>query len=171
MQVTSTSTRNFDLCPDRWRFESTNAHVATRKRLQHYTVGKPVTSVMSLTGRARSKPRKSLESFDLRHEPSCNERPVTVGGTQGFATIRLSLKATLTIILGISIKGTVIAEHQGANALAYHLDVSAESLLSSAVPRHEWAQPLHQTLSACTKFCGGQWANTSCGPITPLPRC
>jgi len=112
MQVTSSSTRNFGPHPDPWRFEATNTHVATRNRLQHYTVGKPVTSVMSLTGRARSKPSKSLESFDLLREPSCNERPVTVGGTQGFATIRLSLKATLTIILGISVKGTVIAEHQ-----------------------------------------------------------
>ena len=71
--------------------------------------------------------------------------------------------ATLTTILGISVEGSVIAERQDANALAYHSDVSVKSLLSGAVPRPEWAQPLYQTLDACTKFRGGQreWVDDS----------
>jgi len=71
--------------------------------------------------------------------------------------------ATLTTILGISVEGSVIAERQDANALAYHSDVSVKSLLSGAVPRPEWAQPLYQTLDTCTKFRGGQreWVDDS----------
>ena len=71
--------------------------------------------------------------------------------------------ATLITVLGISVEGSVIAERQDANALAYHSDVSVKSLLSGAVPRPEWAQPLYQTLDSCTKFRGGQreWIDDS----------
>lgn len=66
-------------------------------------------------------------------------------------------------ILGISVEGSVIAERQDANALAYHSDVSVKNLLNGAVPRPEWAQPLYQTLDTCTKFRGGQheWIDDS----------
>ena len=69
----------------------------------------------------------------------------------------------LITILGISVEGSVIAERQDANALAYHSDVSVKGLLSGAVPRPDWAQPLYQTLDACTKFRGGQreWIDDS----------
>ena len=62
----------------------------------------------------------------------------------------------LITVLGISVEGSVIAERQDANAIAYHSDVSVKSLLSGAVPRPEWVQPLYQTLDSCTKFSGGQ---------------
>ena len=70
---------------------------------------------------------------------------------------------TLITILGISVEGSVIAERHDANATAYHSDVSVKSLLSGAVPRPEWAQPLYQTLDSCTKFRGGQreWVDDS----------
>jgi hypothetical protein len=69
----------------------------------------------------------------------------------------------LITVLGISVEGSVIAERQDANAPAYHSDVSVKSLLSGAVPRPDWAQPLYQTLDACTKFRGGQreWIDDS----------
>jgi hypothetical protein len=69
----------------------------------------------------------------------------------------------LITILGISVEGSVIAERQDANTLAYHSDVSVKGLLSGAVPRPDWAQPLYQTLDACTKFRGGQreWVDDS----------
>ena len=63
---------------------------------------------------------------------------------------------SLITISGISVEGSVIAERQDANTLAYHSDVSVKGLLSGAVPRPEWAQLLYQTLDACTKFRGGQ---------------
>lgn len=71
--------------------------------------------------------------------------------------------ATLITVLGISVEGSVIAERQDANSIAYHSDVSVKSLLSGAVPRPEWAQPLYQTLDSCTKFRGGQreWIDDS----------
>ena len=71
--------------------------------------------------------------------------------------------ATLITVLGISVEGSVIAERQDANAISYHSDVSVKSLLSGAVPRPEWAQPLYQTLDSCTKFRGGQreWIDDS----------
>ena len=71
--------------------------------------------------------------------------------------------ATLMTILGISVEGSVIAERQDANALAYHSEVSVKGLLSGAVPRPDWAQPLYQTLDSCTKFRGGQreWVDDS----------
>ena len=52
--------------------------------------------------------------------------------------------------------GSVIAERQDANTLAYHSDVSVKGLLGGAVPRPDWAQHLYQTLDTCTKFRGGQ---------------
>ena len=64
--------------------------------------------------------------------------------------------ATLITVLGISVEGSVIAERQDANSIAYHSDVSVKGLLSGAVPRPEWVQPLYQTLDSCTKFRGGQ---------------
>jgi SH3 domain-containing YSC84-like protein 1 len=66
-------------------------------------------------------------------------------------------------VLGISVEGSIIAERQDANTLAYHSDVSVKGLLSGAVPRPDWAQPLYQTLDACTKFRGGQreWLDDS----------
>lgn len=69
----------------------------------------------------------------------------------------------LITILGISVEGSIIAERQDANVLAYHSDVTVKSLLSGAVPRPDWAQPLYQTLDACTKFRGGQreWVDDS----------
>ena len=71
--------------------------------------------------------------------------------------------ATLITVLGISVEGSVIAERQDANSIAYHSDVSVKSLLGGAVPRPEWAQPLYQTLDSCTKFRGGQreWIDDS----------
>ena len=41
--------------------------------------------------------------------------------------------------------------------------MSVKGLLSGAVPRPNWAQPLYQTLDACTKFRGGQreWVDDS----------
>lgn len=71
--------------------------------------------------------------------------------------------ATLITVLGISVEGSVIAERQDANAVAYHSEVPVKSLLSGAVPRPEWAQPLYQTLDSCTKFRGGQreWIDDS----------
>jgi len=74
--------------------------------------------------------------------------------------------ATLTTVLGISVEGSVIAERQDANSLAYNSEVSVKSLLSGAVPRPEWAQPLYQTLDSCTKFRGGQreWINDPPAP-------
>lgn len=71
--------------------------------------------------------------------------------------------ATLITIPGISVEGSVIAERHDGNAAAYHSDVSVKSLLSGAVPRPDWAQPLYETLDACTKFRGGQreWVNDS----------
>jgi hypothetical protein len=64
---------------------------------------------------------------------------------------------------GISVEGSVIAERQDANTLAYHSDTSVKSLLSGAVPRPDWAGPLYQALDACTKFRGGQreWVDDS----------
>ena len=64
---------------------------------------------------------------------------------------------------GISVEGSIIAERHDANALAYHSDVSVKGLLGGAVPRPDWAQPLYQTLDACTKFRGGQreWIDDS----------
>lgn len=69
----------------------------------------------------------------------------------------------LITISGISVEGSVIAERQDANTVAYHSDVSVKTLLSGAVPRPDWAQPLYQTLDACTKFRGGQreWIDDS----------
>lgn len=66
-------------------------------------------------------------------------------------------------MLGISVEGSIIAERQDANTLAYHSNVSVKGLLSGAVPRPDWAQPLYQTLDACTKFRGGQreWIDDS----------
>jgi len=64
-------------------------------------------------------------------------------------------------ILGISVEGSVIAERQDANAMAYHSDVSVKSLLNGAVPRPEWAQPLYQTLDTCTKSRGSEWIDDS----------
>ena len=74
--------------------------------------------------------------------------------------------ATLITVLGISVEGSVIAERQDANSLAYNPEVSVKSLLSGAVPRPEWAQPLYQTLDSCTKFRGGQreWIDDSPAP-------
>lgn len=69
----------------------------------------------------------------------------------------------LITILGISVEGSVIAERQDANSLAYHSDVSVKNLLSGTVPRPDWAQPLYQTLDVCTKFRAGrrEWVNDS----------
>ena len=69
----------------------------------------------------------------------------------------------LITILGISVEGSVIAERQDANTLAYHSDVSVKGLLNGVVPRPDWAQPLYQTLDTCTKFRGGQreWIDDS----------
>lgn len=71
--------------------------------------------------------------------------------------------ATLITILGISVEGSVIAERQDANALAYHSDVSVKGLISGAIPRPNWAQPLYEALDVCTKFRGGQreWIDDS----------
>lgn len=63
-------------------------------------------------------------------------------------------------VLGISVEGSIIAERQDANTLAYHSDVSVKGLLSGGVPRPDWAQPLYQTLDACTKF-PGKWVDDS----------
>lgn len=69
----------------------------------------------------------------------------------------------LITALGISVEGSIIAERQDANTLAYHSDVSVKGLLSGAVARPDWAQPLYQTLDAFTKFRGGQreWLDES----------
>lgn len=69
----------------------------------------------------------------------------------------------LITVLGISVEGSIIAERQDANASAYRSDASVKNLLSGAIPRPDWAQPLYQTLDACTKFRGGQreWVNDS----------
>ena len=70
--------------------------------------------------------------------------------------MRSFLGAALIVILGISVEGSVIAERQDADTSAYHSDVSIKGLLSGAVPRPDWAQPLYQTLDTCTKFRRGQ---------------
>ena len=71
--------------------------------------------------------------------------------------------ATLITRLGISVEGSVIVERQDANTLAYQSEASVKSLLSGAVSRPDWAQPLYQTLDTCTKFRGGQheWIDDS----------
>ena len=76
---------------------------------------------------------------------------------------RSVLGAAPIVILDISVEGSVIAERQDANTSAYHSDVSVKGLLSGAVPRPDWAQPLYQTLDACTKFRGGlrEWIDDS----------
>ncbi|KAF9788556.1 DUF500-domain-containing protein [Thelephora terrestris] len=76
--------------------------------------------------------------------------------TSGKLSAMYSYSKTKGLFGGISVEGSVIAERQDANTLAYHSDVSVKGLLSGAVPRPEWAQPLYQTLDACTKFRGGQ---------------
>jgi len=83
--------------------------------------------------------------------------------TSGKLAAMYSYSKTKGLFGGISVEGSVIAERQDANALAYHSDVSVKSLLSGAVPRPDWAQPLYQTLDACTKFRGGQreWIDDS----------
>lgn len=74
-----------------------------------------------------------------------------------------TLGSGLITIPGISVEGSVIAERQDANTLAYHSDASVKSLLSGAVPRPDWAGPLYQALDTCTKFRGGQreWVDDS----------
>jgi len=85
--------------------------------------------------------------------------------TSGKLSAMYSYSKTKGLFGGISVEGSVIAERQDANTLAYHSDVTVKSLLSGAVPRPEWAQPLYQTLDACTKFRGGQreWIGDSPG--------
>ncbi|KAF9652363.1 DUF500-domain-containing protein [Thelephora ganbajun] len=83
--------------------------------------------------------------------------------TSGKLAAMYSYSKTKGLFGGISVEGSIIAERQDANVLAYHSDVSVKGLLSGAVPRPDWAQPLYQTLDVCTKFRGGQreWIDDS----------
>jgi len=83
--------------------------------------------------------------------------------TSGKLAAMYSYSKTKGLFGGISVEGSVIAERQDANTLAYHSDVSVKGLLNGAVPRPDWAQPLYQTLDTCTKFRGGQqeWIDDS----------
>jgi len=89
--------------------------------------------------------------------------PLSLTDSHNSPINRYSYSKTKGLFGGISVEGSVIAERHDANTLAYHSDVSVKSLLSGTVPRPEWAQPLYQTLDACTKFRGGQreWIDDS----------
>ncbi|KAG8220139.1 Las1-like-domain-containing protein [Butyriboletus roseoflavus] len=76
--------------------------------------------------------------------------------SSGKVAAMYSYSKTRGLFGGVSIEGSVIVERQDANALAYNQDVTVKMLLSGAVPRPDWAEPLVKTLESCTSRPGSR---------------
>ncbi|EJU00985.1 DUF500-domain-containing protein, partial [Dacryopinax primogenitus] len=80
--------------------------------------------------------------------------------TNGKLATMYSYSKTKGLFGGVSIEGSILVERQDANANAYRADVTAQQLLSGAVPPPYWAEPLIRALEACTGLPGGRkWIN------------